>query len=148
MRRHTIARRLPDEVWALFEPLLPPVVWCGEGRPPASSPTCLHGLLYVLITGIGWEYVPPCSPCGRTLKVWLKRDNFRTAWQQLAQRYQQLHGINWDKILLDGSKKPSKKGRRHRPQPRGSPQVRHSHPLSDRRTGPAVGGRRDQGGGQ
>ncbi len=28
----------------------------------------------------------------------------------MAQRYQQLHGINWDKILVDGSKKPAKKG--------------------------------------
>ena len=114
VKLQTIARRLPEEIWAIFEPLLPPVVWCGEGRPPASNHKCLHGLLYVLITGIGWEYVPPCFPCGRTLKdrlkVWLQHDSFRTAWQQLAQRYEQLHGINWDKILLDGSKKPSKKG--------------------------------------
>jgi transposase len=114
VKLHTIARRLPEEIWTIFEPLLPPVVCCGEGRPPASNHKCLHGLLYVLITGIGWEYVPPCFPCGRTikerLKVWLEQDSFRTAWQQLAQRYEQLHGINWDKILLDGSKKPSKKG--------------------------------------
>jgi transposase len=114
VKLHTIARRLPDELWAVFEPILPPVVWSGEGRPPASNHRCLHGLLYVLITGIGWEYVPPCFPCGRTLRnrlrLWLAHDSFRTAWQQLAQRYEQLHGINWDKILLDGSKKPSKKG--------------------------------------
>ena len=59
MKLLTIARRLPEEIWAIFEPLLPAVVWCGEGRPPASNHICLHGLLYVLITGIGWEYVPP-----------------------------------------------------------------------------------------
>jgi hypothetical protein len=28
----------------------------------------------------------------------------------LAQRYQEFHGINRDKVLLAGSKKPSKKG--------------------------------------
>ena len=61
MKLHTIARRLPEEIWAIFEPLLPSVVWCGDGRPPASNHHCLHGLLYVLITGIGWEYVPPAS---------------------------------------------------------------------------------------
>ena len=114
MQLHTLARRLPDEVWVLFEPILPPVVGCGEGRPPASNRVVLHGLLYVLITGIGWDYVPPCFPCGKTLqerlKRWLELDAFRTAWQRMAQRYEQLHGINWDKVLVDGSKKPSKKG--------------------------------------
>jgi hypothetical protein len=45
VKLQTIARRLPEEIWAIFEPLLPPVVWCGEGRPPASNHKCLHGLL-------------------------------------------------------------------------------------------------------
>src|SRR5690349_6499235 len=58
MRLQTIARRLPDEIWSAFEPALPPVVWKGEGRPPAGNHACLHGLLYVLVTGIGREYVP------------------------------------------------------------------------------------------
>jgi transposase len=114
MQLHTLARRLPEEVWAIFEPILPPVVWSGEGRPPVSNHKVLHGLLYVLITGIGWEYVPPCFPCGKTiqdrLRAWLQLDAFRTAWGQLARRYEALHGINWDKVLLDGSKKPAKKG--------------------------------------
>ena len=114
MQLHTFARRLPDEVWAAFEPILPPVVYAGEGRPPASNHACLHGLIYVLITGIGWEYVPPCFPSGKTiqrrLKAWLAVDAFRAAWQRLAERYAELHGINWDKVLLDGSRKPSKKG--------------------------------------
>ena len=114
MQLHTFARRLPDEVWAVFEPILPPVVYAGEGRPPASNRACLHGLIYVLITGIGWDYVPPCFPSGKTiqrrLRAWLAADAFRTAWRGLAERYEQLHGINWDQVLLDGSKKPSKKG--------------------------------------
>jgi transposase len=114
MRLSTIARRLPEEVWAAFEPILPPVVWAGEGRPPASNHRCLHGLLYVLITGIGWDYVPPCFPCGRTiqdrLRRWLEHDAFRTAWQQLAQRYERLRGVNWDQVLLDGARRPAKKG--------------------------------------
>lgn len=114
MRLSSLARRLPESVWALFEPILPPVVWCGEGRPPASNHACLHGVIYVLITGIGWEYVPPCFPCGKTLQDrldrWLACDAFRTAWVRMAERYQDLRGINWDQVLLDGSNKPSKKG--------------------------------------
>jgi transposase len=114
MELKDIARGVPDEIWTVFEPILPPVVWCGNGRPPKGNRECLHALLYVLVSGIPWEMLPRCFPSYKTiqrrLKRWLQRDAFRTAWRQLAQRYEQLHGINWDQVLLDGSKKPSKKG--------------------------------------
>jgi len=105
---------IPDDVWAVFEPILPPVVWKGVGRKPKDNRTCLHALLYLLIAGCGWKLLPKCFPSHKTvrrrLKRWLALDCFHTAWQQLAQRYVRLHGINWDQVLLDGSKKPSKKG--------------------------------------
>ena len=114
MELKDIARGVPDEVWSVFEPILPPVIWCGNGRPPKGNRECFHALLYVLVSGIPWEMLPPGFPSYKTvrrrLKRWLERDAFRTAWRQLAQRYEQLHGINWDQVLLDGSKKPSKKG--------------------------------------
>ena len=114
MQLTDFARRLPDDVWALFEPLLPTRVWCGNGRPPASNKDCLHAVFYVLVSGIAWRMLPRCFPSYRTvqrrLRLWLRLDAFRTGWQQPAQRYQQLHGINGDQILLDGSKKPSTKG--------------------------------------
>ena len=40
MELKDIARRLPDDLWEIFEPLLPPVVWCGNGRPPKSNTVC------------------------------------------------------------------------------------------------------------
>jgi transposase len=105
---------VPADVWAVFEPLLPAVVWQGVGRKPTSNRACFHALLYVLITGIGWEFLPQSFPSYKTvqrrLQRWLKDDRFHTAWAQLAERYVRLHGINWDQVLLDGSKKPSKKG--------------------------------------
>src|SRR5262245_9695400 len=105
---------VPDDVRAVFEPVLPPVVWKGVGRKPKDNRACLHALLYLLIAGIGWELLPKGFPSYKTvqrrLKRWRERDCFHTAWQQLAERYVRLHGINWDQVLLDGSKKPSKKG--------------------------------------
>jgi transposase len=98
----------------LFAPILPPVVWCGNGCPPYDNRACLHAVLYVLVTGIGWRMLPSGFPSYKTvqrrLKVWLEQEAFRRAWQQLAQRYEALQGINWDEVLLDGSKKPAKKG--------------------------------------
>jgi transposase len=109
---------VPDDVWSLFEPTLPPVVWKGVGRKPKDNRAYLHALLYVLIAGIGWEFLPKSFPSYKTvqrrLRRWLALGCFHTAWQQLAQRYVQLHGINWDQVLLDGSKKPSKKGAKTR----------------------------------
>ena len=114
MRLKDIARHLPEEVWMLFEPILPPRVWCWNGRPPKSNHDCFHALLYVLVTGIPWDMLPAEFPSSKTvqrrLKVWLALDVFDHAWRQLAERYQTLEGINWDQVLLDGSKKPAKKG--------------------------------------
>jgi transposase len=118
MELKDIARRLPDDIWEIFEPLLPQVVWCGNGRPPKSNKACLHGLLFVLVSGIAGEMLPPCGPSYKTIQRrrtrWLQLDVFRTAWGQLAQQYEQLQGINWDQLLLAGSKKPAKKGGKRR----------------------------------
>ena len=114
MQLTDFARKVPEEVWTLFAPILPPVVWCGNGCPPYDNRVCLHAVLYVLVTGIGWRMLPPGCPSYKTvqrrLALWLELDAFRTAWGQLAQRYEALQGINWDEVLLDGSKKPAKKG--------------------------------------
>jgi transposase len=114
MQLTDFVRDVPEDVWTVFEPLLPVVAWKGNGRKPKSNRQCLHALFYVLVSGISWRLLPVCFPSYKTvqrrLKVWLRLKVFRSAWEQLADRYQQLHGINWDQLLLDGSKKPSKKG--------------------------------------
>jgi transposase len=116
MQLTDFARKVPDDVWALFEPILPAVVWCGNGCPPYDNRECLQAVLYVLVTGIGWQMLPAGFPSYKTvqrrLKVWLPPDTFRTAWQPWAQRYESGQGINWDEVRLDGAKKPAKKGGR------------------------------------
>ena len=58
---------VPEDVWTLFEPILPAVVWQGVGRKPKSNRACLHALLYVLIAGIGWEFLPKSFPSYKTV---------------------------------------------------------------------------------
>jgi len=52
----------------------------------------------VLVTGIGWEYVPSCFPCGKTIQArldrWLEPDAFRQAWRRLAEEYHRTHRVN------------------------------------------------------
>jgi transposase len=114
MQLTDFARKVPEDVWTRFAPLLPPVGWCGNGCRPFDNRECLPAVLYVLVTGIGWRRLPAGFPSYKTvhrrLKVWLALEAFRSAWSHLAQRYEALQGINWDEVVLDGSKKPAKKG--------------------------------------
>lgn len=90
MQLTDFARGIPKEVWATFEPILPVVIWKGNGRKPKSNYACLHGLFYVLVTGIAWEMLPVCFPSSKTiqrrLNGWLQLDVFRTAWKHTAER--------------------------------------------------------------
>ncbi|RYJ21762.1 IS1647-like transposase [Streptomyces sp. L-9-10] len=48
-----------DELWSLVEPLLPaPTPKPVEGRPRVPHRQALYGILFVLHTGIQWEYLP------------------------------------------------------------------------------------------
>jgi transposase len=90
---------VPEEVWRLFEPILPPVVWCGNRCPPYDNRQCLHALLSVLVTGMGWRMLPTGFPSyttvQRRLRSWLELEALRTAGRQLAHRYEALQGIKW-----------------------------------------------------
>lgn len=114
MKLSDFARGVPEEVWQWFEPILPRTVWAGVGRKPYDDRAVLHALLYVLITGIPWSMLPPGMPSGKTvrrrLQRWQQQQAFLTAWTRLAQRYEQTHGLNWDRLLIDGTRKPAKKG--------------------------------------
>jgi transposase len=110
----SLARHLPDELWRAFEPALPPVIWCGNGRPPKSNRECLHAAIFILISGTPWKLMPPGFPSYKTvqtrLKHWLESDAFRRVWCKCAASYQRRRGINFDQLSIDGAKKPSKKG--------------------------------------
>ena len=118
MHLKDLSRRLPDDIWSIFEPILPARVWFGNGRPPCGNRECLHALLYVLASGISWEFLPWCFPSYKTvqrrLKDWLREDASLRAWGRLAERYERLHGINRDQVLPDGSEEPAEKGARRR----------------------------------
>jgi transposase len=48
-----------DELWSRIEPLLPkPGPKKAEGRPRVPDRHALCGILFVLHTGIQWEYLP------------------------------------------------------------------------------------------
>ena len=70
---------LDDELWGLIEPVLPPDVAKPKGgRPPLDNRRVLTGLVFVLKTGIPWEYLPQELGCGSGMTCWRRL----RAWQQ------------------------------------------------------------------
>ena len=70
---------LDDALWSLIEPQLPPSVARPKGgRPPLDNRKVLIGIIFVLKTGIPWEYLPQALGCGSGMTCWRRL----RAWQQ------------------------------------------------------------------
>src|SRR5260370_2559021 len=70
---------LPDALWNLIHPMLPPVARrLKGGRPRLPDRACLTGILFVLRSGIPWEMLPQELGCGSGMTCWRRlRD-----WQE------------------------------------------------------------------
>ncbi len=62
---------LPDDLWAIVEPLLPvePPKPRG-GRPRVPDRAALTGIIFVLKSGIPWEMLPLEMGCGSGVTCW------------------------------------------------------------------------------
>ena len=92
-----------DELWELFEPLIPKVPRRHRfpGRKRIEDRKVLTGILFVLQTGIPWEYLPQEMGCGSGMTCWRRLRE----WQQ-AGVWQQLH-----ELLLAKRAAPSEEAR-------------------------------------
>src|SRR3954447_7824362 len=86
---------ISDELWAAIEPLLPAKPADPKGGHPFTVPdrAALGGIVFVLKTGIPWEYLPLEMGCGSGMTCWRRlRD-----WQR-AGVWDRLHGVPMDKL--------------------------------------------------
>src|SRR5215208_5690399 len=93
-----------DDLWNVIEPLLPtePPKPKG-GRPRVSDRAALTGILFVLTTGLPWEYLPREMGCGSGMTCWRRlRD-----WNR-ANVWHRLHTVLLDRLgaadRIDGSR--------------------------------------------
>ena len=110
---------LPEALWNRIEPLLPPPPPRPKGgRPRLSDRAALTGILFVLTTGIPWEYLPQELNCGsgmtcwRRLRDWTQGGLWRFILAHLHQELGLRDRINWERALVDSSLVPAKKGAR------------------------------------
>ena len=113
---------LPDELWRLVEPLLPPEApRTRGGRPRISGRAVLSGIVYVLKTGIPWTMLPKefgCSgvTCWRRLRDWRKAGVWRRLWRVMLNELGRARRIDWSRASVDSASVAAKK-RVRRPAP-------------------------------
>jgi transposase len=106
-----------DELWAIVAPLIPsePPKPKG-GRPRVPDRQALTGIIFVLKTGIPWEYLPPELGCGSGMTCWRRLRDWNRAglWhrlhQALLERLEAAGQIDWSRSSLDTDSVAAKRG--------------------------------------
>ncbi len=117
-----MAQRRPWEVedglWGLIEPLLPTVErrFRNPGRLRLDDRKALCGILFVLYTGMPWEFLPQELGYGSGMTCWRRLRDWTEAgvWQQLHEvllaKLNTAGLIDWSRAAIDGSHVRALKG--------------------------------------
>lgn len=110
-----------DGLWAVIEPLLPVIpVRPKGGRPRISDRSALTGILFVLLTGIPWEMLPPEMGCGSGVTCWRRLRDWQMAgvWEglhrELLTRLHQAGRLDWSRACMDSASIAAKRGVKRR----------------------------------
>ena len=112
---------LDDALWEIIEPLLPPPKprrFRYPGRKPVENRAALTGILFVLKTGMPWEYLPQEMGCGSGMTCWRRLRDWQAAgvWDELHRTLlERLHAaeqIDWTRASLDSASVPAPGGAR------------------------------------
>ncbi len=99
-----------DELWLLIEPLLPvaaPKLVAGRPRVPDRQALC--GILFVLHTGIQWEYLPQelgfgsGMTCWRRLAAWNEAGVWDRLHVVLLTKLRSAKQLDWSRAVIDST---------------------------------------------
>ncbi|GAA4582051.1 hypothetical protein GCM10023176_62860 [Micromonospora coerulea] len=102
---------MPDGLWQRIEPLLPKPErnprYPGRRRIPDRQVLC--GILFVLHTGIQWEFLPQELGFGSGMTCWRRLEEWNRAgvWQRLHElllaELQAAGKLDWSRAVIDSS---------------------------------------------
>jgi transposase len=103
---------VPDGLWQRIEPLLPKPVPRDPRRPGRKripDRQVLSGILFVLHTGIQWEFLPQELGFGSGMTCWRRLEEWNRAgvWKQLHElllaELQAAGKLDWSRAVIDSS---------------------------------------------
>ena len=112
-------RLISDELWAFFEPVIPPqppAVHGRTGRPRTSDRDVLEGISFVLSTGIGWTKLPAALgygsgwTCWRRMHEWAEAGVFDQLHVAVLNRLGERGELDWSRASLDSVSVRAKRG--------------------------------------
>jgi transposase len=110
-----------DKLWAILEPLIPPTPPRPKGgRPRIPDRAALTGILFVLKTGVQWEWLPQEMGCGAGMTCWRRLRDWQLAgvWQHLQEeilhRLRHADRIDFSRASLDSAFVRAKGGAKKR----------------------------------
>src|SRR2546430_204508 len=103
--------RISDELWAVLEPLLPIHInphRFGGGRPRVPDRDCANAIFYVLRTRCQWQALDQTELCPHStahdrFQQWVQAGVFLRLWQAGLEQFEELRGIDWDRLCMDGA---------------------------------------------
>jgi transposase len=123
---------VPDDLWELVEPLLPPPKprrTRYPGRRPLDRRKVFTGILFVLKSGIPWEMLPQEMGCGsgmscwRYLNAWQEHGVWQKVHEMLLAHLRAADQIDWSRAVVDSSSvRAVLGGRKRAPIPRIAPE--------------------------
>ncbi|MFG2105105.1 IS5 family transposase [Micromonospora echinaurantiaca] len=131
-----------DDLWAEIEPLLPtrpPRRRRYPGRKPLDDRKVLCGILFVLYTGIPWEYLPQELGFGSGMTCWRRLRDWNDAgvWQRLHEvllgKLRAADQLDMSRAVIDGSHIRALKGGQNRSEPGRPPPSGLETPRHHRR---------------
>ena len=142
------AFRVSDELWEVLAPLIPQQVNThplGRGRPRVPDRTCADGICYVLRIGCQWKALDATgigsgSTAHLRFQEWVAAGVFLELWRVGLERFDELSGLGWSWLSLDGAMTKSPLGGgKNRPQSHRPRQERGQAQPVDRSPGVPVG---------
>src|SRR5712691_5222327 len=104
------ATLVPDRLWYLVQPFLPPLVPKPRGgRPRLSDRACLTGIVFVLHSGVPWRMLPKELGCGSGMRCWRRLRDWQQAglWElihfALLNWLSRENQIDWSRAVVDSS---------------------------------------------
>lgn len=108
---------VPDDLWVVVAPLLPPEPDKSRGgRPRVPNRAVLGGILFVLRSGIPWSMLPTEMGCGSGVTCWRRLVEWHDAgvWaalhRALLERLADADKLDWSRASVDSATVPAPGG--------------------------------------